>query len=113
MHPLVARLKAHSVTEFGPLFRHPGEELFYVLAGMVELHTEHYRPQILDAGDCAYFDSTMGHACISTGEEDALIFWVSTVPRPNSSSLSPPAVFGSEVEPAPGLLFDPTAEGER
>lgn len=84
MHPLVARLKAHSVTEFGPLFRHPGEELFFVLAGKVELHTEHYRPQILDAGDCAYFDSTMEHACISTGEEDALIFWVSTVPRPNS-----------------------------
>ena len=84
MHPLVARLKAHSVSEFGPLFRHPGEELFYVLAGQVELHTEHYRPQLLSTGDCAYFDSTMGHACISTGKEEALIFWVSTVPRPNS-----------------------------
>jgi transcriptional regulator with XRE-family HTH domain len=84
MYPLVARLKAYSATEFGPLFRHPGEELFYVLAGQVELRTEHYRPQRLGVGDCAYFDSTMGHACISTGDEDALIFWVSTVPRPNS-----------------------------
>jgi transcriptional regulator with XRE-family HTH domain len=84
MHPLVARLKANSVSEFGPLFRHPGEELFYVLAGQVELHTEHYRPQRLSVGDCAYFDSTMGHACICAGDEDAMIFWVSTVPRPDS-----------------------------
>ena len=80
MRPRVARLKAHSATEFGPLFRHPGEEVFYVLAGEVELHTEHYRPQRLGVGDCAYFDSTMGHACVSVGEEDAVIFWVSTVP---------------------------------
>jgi hypothetical protein len=29
-------------------------------------------------GDCAYLDSAMGHACISTGEEDALVFWVHT-----------------------------------
>lgn len=86
MHPLIARLKAHSATEFGPVFRHPGEELFYVLAGRVELHTEHYRPKRLDVGDCAYFDSTMGHACISVGDEDAIIFWVSTVPRPSSGA---------------------------
>ena len=84
MHPLVARLKARSISEFGPLFRHPDEELFYVLAGQVELHTEHYRPQRLSVGDCAYFDSTMGHACIRAGDEDAVIFWVSSVPRPGT-----------------------------
>lgn len=77
MHPLLARLKAHSITEFGPLFSHPGEELFYVLSGCVELHTEHYRAVRLKEGDCAYLDSTMGHGCISAGEEDAMILWVS------------------------------------
>ena len=79
MHPLIARLKAGSITEFGELFSHPGEELLYVLEGEVELHTEHYKPMQLSVGDCAYFDSTMGHACISVGEEEAVIFWVSTI----------------------------------
>jgi len=79
MHPLVARLKAHSMAEFGELFAHPGEELLYVLEGEVELRTEHYQPLRLSVGDCAYYDSTMGHACLSVGSKDAVIFWVSTV----------------------------------
>lgn len=29
----------------------------------------------LNEGDCAYFDSTMGHALISSGPEDAKVFW--------------------------------------
>lgn len=79
MHPLVARLKAHSINEFGELFAHPGEEVLYVLDGEVELHTEHYNPLRLSVGDCVYYDSTMGHACLSVGEKDATVFWVSTV----------------------------------
>ncbi|GJL82600.1 MAG: XRE family transcriptional regulator [marine bacterium B5-7] len=79
MNPLIAELKAHSKKEFGPLFSHPGEELFLVLKGKVELHTEHYTTRYMGEGDCAYFDSTMGHACISVGEEDAVLFWVSTL----------------------------------
>jgi hypothetical protein len=42
------------------------------------LHTEHYAPITLHVGDCAYFDSTMGHACISVGKKAASIFWIST-----------------------------------
>ena len=79
MHPLIARLKAHSIQEFGPLLRHPGEELLLVLKGRVELHTEHYQPAILAEGDCAYLDSSMGHGCISAGDQDAIVFWVSMV----------------------------------
>lgn len=79
MHPLLARLKAHSIADFGPLYSHPGEELFYVLEGRVALHTEHYQTMHLAPGDCAYFDSTMGHACIAAGDEEAVIFWVSMV----------------------------------
>jgi len=29
----------------------------------------------LEQGDYAYFNSSMGHASISTEEKDALIFW--------------------------------------
>ncbi len=79
MHPLIARLKAHSVTEFGELLHHPGEELFFVLQGQVELHTEHYKPVVLSCGDCVYLDSTMGHGCISVGRDEAMVFWVSMV----------------------------------
>ena len=78
MIPLVARIKAHSLEQFGTPMRHPGEEVLYVLEGEIELHTEHYAPVRLGPGDCAYFDSSMGHACISTKEEEALVFWVST-----------------------------------
>lgn len=78
MIPLVGRIKAHSIQAFGKLLRHPGEEVVYVLEGEIEVHTEHYAPARLAKGDCAYFDSTMGHACISTGKQDAVVFWVST-----------------------------------
>ena len=78
MIPLVARIKAHSLEQFGTPMRHPGEKVLYVLEGEIELHTEHYAPVCLGPVDCAYFDSSMGHACISTKEEEALVFWVST-----------------------------------
>lgn len=78
MIPIVTKIKSHSLEKFGEMMRHSGEELFFVLEGTVELITEHYAPVKLAQGDCAYFDSSMGHACISSGKNDALIFWVST-----------------------------------
>lgn len=78
MIPMVAHLKAHTIHQFGPLLSHPGEEVLYVLKGQVELHTEHYAPVKLRVGDCAYFDSTMGHACLSVTKDQAIVFWVST-----------------------------------
>jgi transcriptional regulator with XRE-family HTH domain len=78
MIPLVARIKARDVRQFDRLLSHPGEELIYVLDGEVEIHMEHYAPVRLGKGDCAYFDSTTGHACVSTGDHEATVFWVST-----------------------------------
>lgn len=78
MLPMVATLKARSVTEASELIRHPGEEFVYVLEGQVEVHTEHYRPMSLGPGDSLYFDSTMGHALISAGGHEARILWVAT-----------------------------------
>jgi transcriptional regulator with XRE-family HTH domain len=64
MIPLVARVRARTLEEFGELVRHSGEEFFYVLQGSVQVHTEFYEPVIVTAGQCVYLDSTMGHAYV-------------------------------------------------
>ncbi|UHQ23137.1 XRE family transcriptional regulator [Lysobacter sp. 5GHs7-4] len=64
MLPSVARLRAHSLEEFGPFIRHPGEEFIYVLEGTVVLHTEFYDPLTLQQGESVYIDSNMGHAYV-------------------------------------------------
>ncbi|HMK81056.1 MAG TPA: XRE family transcriptional regulator [Xanthobacteraceae bacterium] len=74
--PLLTRLRAHDVAQFPRLLSHKGEEFVYVLSGTVSLYTDQYRPLVLEAGDSCYFDSTMGHACVSAGKEDAVILWV-------------------------------------
>ncbi|MCF3933392.1 XRE family transcriptional regulator [Acuticoccus sp. M5D2P5] len=76
--PLRATIHARSPKEFKQLIAHRGEEFFYVLSGSVELHTEHYEPTLLNPGDSAYFDSTMGHALCSVSEEDAVVLWISS-----------------------------------
>lgn len=78
MFPIVATLRAHTVSSTKELIRHPGEEFVYVLEGTVEVHSEFYSPQVLHPGDCMYFDSMMGHALITSGEADAKILWVAT-----------------------------------
>jgi transcriptional regulator with XRE-family HTH domain len=62
MIPLVARVRARTLEEFGELVRHSGEEFFYVLQGSIQVHTEFYEPVIVTVGQCMYIDSMMGHA---------------------------------------------------
>jgi transcriptional regulator with XRE-family HTH domain len=76
MIPALVKVKAHEAKEFGPLLSHDGEDLLYIVSGAVTLHTEYYEPVRLSTGDCAYFDSRMGHGCVSGGSEDAIVFWV-------------------------------------
>ena len=76
MVPLKAVIKAREVKDFGELISHDGEEVLLVLSGEVVLHTEFYEPVVMQRGDCAYFDSTMGHVCLVRGAEDAEVFWV-------------------------------------
>lgn len=76
MQPMKALLRAHEAREFGTLVSHAGEEVVLVLKGQVTLLTEFYAPVTLEVGDSVYFDSTMGHALLSAGDEDAEIFWV-------------------------------------
>jgi transcriptional regulator with XRE-family HTH domain len=74
--PLLTTVKAHERTQFPKLLVHDGEEMIYVLSGAVMLFTDSYEPLQLNAGDSCYFDSTMGHACISLGEADAQVLWL-------------------------------------
>jgi transcriptional regulator with XRE-family HTH domain len=76
--PIFARIKSHDIRDFPTLPRHAGEEFIYVLSGRIEVHTEHYEPISLGLGDSVYFDSSMGHACISVGAADAQILWVTS-----------------------------------
>lgn len=76
MIPLVTRIRAREIAQFPDLLKHAGEEFIYVLSGSVEIHTEFYEPLCLNAGDSCYFDSSMGHAVLSRGAEDAVILWV-------------------------------------
>ena len=77
MLPYISTIKARDVSDFETWVRHRGEEFMYVISGELTLYTEHYRPLPMKAGDCVYYDSGMGHGCVSTGKEDARVLWVS------------------------------------
>ncbi|WP_297581435.1 XRE family transcriptional regulator [Roseibium sp.] len=77
MFPYISTIKARDVSEFEAWIRHRGEEFMYVISGELTLFTEHYRPLALKAGDSVYYDSGMGHGCVSTSKENAKVLWVS------------------------------------
>ncbi|MFA3915531.1 helix-turn-helix domain-containing protein [Ruegeria hyattellae] len=79
MLPYRARVRARSMEEFDGWVRHDGEELLYVLTGVVRLYTEFYEPVEMRRGDSAYYDATMGHNVVSVSEEDATILWVTSL----------------------------------
>lgn len=76
MLPYKTTVRARSFEEFGDWVRHEGEELLFVIKGSVMLYSEFYEPVLLNEGDSAYYDCEMGHAVISTSEQDAEILWV-------------------------------------
>ena len=77
MLPYISTIKARDISDFDGWIRHRGEEFMYVISGQLVLHTEHYRPLSLQAGDSIYYDSSMGHCCVSTSDENAVVLWVS------------------------------------
>ena len=75
--PVLTRVRAKSIEEFGELVRHPGEEYIHVIEGRAEVHTEFYDPIVLEAGEAVYIDSNMGHAYIAAeGCEEVLLLGV-------------------------------------
>lgn len=98
--PMIGRVKARSLADFGPPTAHPGEEFTYVLEGAIEVHTKLYRPVLLDRGDHVYLDSTMPHAFLCRSAEPALILTVCTRPEHRLPEMvsTPPR----PLEPLPG-----------
>jgi transcriptional regulator with XRE-family HTH domain len=76
MVPILGRIRAHSIEEFGELISHRGEEFVYVLEGCIEVHSQFYTPLTLQAGQGVYIDSNMGHAYIAKDCESALVLAV-------------------------------------
>lgn len=84
--PLTAIVKANSIHDFPAMPLHAGEEFVYVITGKIVIHTDNYEPITMEAGDSCYFDSRMGHAIVSAGDEDAKVIWI-------CSHIHPPADF--------------------
>lgn len=77
MIPILTRIRAKSVEDFGELVRHSGEEFIYVIEGRIVVHTEFYDPVTLEQGASIYIDSNMGHAyVVAEGFDEALILGV-------------------------------------
>lgn len=83
MVPLLARIKTHSIDEFGELIQHQGEEFVYVLEGTIEVHLQFYAPVTVTAGQGIYLDSTMQHAYTAKDCDSALVLAVCSGENPN------------------------------
>jgi DNA-binding XRE family transcriptional regulator len=83
MNPAINSVTARSLDDVGGLKRHEGEEFVYVISGILMLHSQHYEPLRLDAGDCVYFDANMGHAYVAAGEHATEILVLTTVDGPS------------------------------
>ena len=77
MVPILTRIRAKSLEEFGDLVSHSGEEYIHVLEGTIIVHTEFYDPVTLKTGEAIYIDSNMGHAYVAGEDcEEALVLGV-------------------------------------
>jgi transcriptional regulator with XRE-family HTH domain len=77
MIPVLTRIAAKSLDEFGDLVRHSGEEYIHVLEGSIVVHTEFYDPVTLKTGEGIYIDSNMGHAYVAAEDcKEALVLGV-------------------------------------
>jgi transcriptional regulator with XRE-family HTH domain len=76
MTPMLTRVRARSLAEFGELLRHSGEEYVYVLSGAIAVHTACYDPVVLNSGESIYVDSAMGHAYVTEGCDEATVLAV-------------------------------------
>ena len=83
MVPILTRIRAHDIAEFGEPVRHQGEEFVFVLEGTVEVHLQFYTSVLLKAGQGIYLDSTMGHAYVAKDCDSALVLGICSSEDPN------------------------------
>lgn len=70
-----AEILCRSMSEFGSMHSHAGQEQITVVSGCVEIRLEHYRPRLLQSGDSLAFESTLKHAVLAP-EGLAVVHWV-------------------------------------
>lgn len=75
--PFRTVIKARSLDDFEDWDRHDSEDFIYVLDGAVTIYTEFYEPIELAVGDSIYLDCRMGHACVTSSPNDAVMLWIS------------------------------------
>jgi hypothetical protein len=83
MVPIIARIRARDIAEFGETLRHTGEEFVFVIEGTIEVHMQFYTPVTLATGQGIYLDSTMGHAYVAKDCESAVVLAVCSGEDPN------------------------------
>jgi transcriptional regulator with XRE-family HTH domain len=77
MVPVLTKIRAKSLSEFGDLVSHSGEEYIHVLEGTIIVHTEFYDSVTLRTGEAIYIDSNMGHAYVAAEDcDEALVLGV-------------------------------------
>lgn len=79
--PIISDIRARSLEEFGQLVGHPGEEFTFVLEGKLAIHTEHYAPVVLSAGESMYFDSGMAHGYVALGNGPCRVLSICSAPE--------------------------------
>lgn len=93
MVPILSQVIARNLAEFGRLLKHEGEEFVFAHKGRIEVHTEFYKPQILEEGEGVYIDSRMGHAYTNAGSGEA---WILSV---NTNPITPDVIAKKQVSP--------------
>lgn len=73
--PLTAMEFTGIPTEFGEYYEHPGEELYLVVAGEIEVDLDGELLTI-SAGDCLCYDGRIPHRSRSIGPDRALVYMV-------------------------------------
>ena len=76
MSPVVGTIHARHIEGPEDFSRHDGEEFAYVLSGTLEVHFDTGEVVRLGRGDSVYYDSSIGHAYISTSRQLARIVGV-------------------------------------
>jgi len=113
MVPIIGRIRAHDIAEFGEPLRHTGEEFVFVLEGTIEVHMQFYIPVTLTTGQGIYLDSTMGHAYVAKDCESALVLAVCSSEDPNLTgalmNLAKTQLIASPEEPAAIVRPTPVA----
>lgn len=83
MVPIIARIRARDIAEFGTALSHSGEEFIFVLDGTIEVHTQFYKPVTLSTGQGMYLDGTMAHAYVAKDCDSASVLAVYSGAAPN------------------------------